>query len=239
MKLSQQFLDLLLPANCLLCEKPPSVLCENCLLRFENRSRSVHRGQLVGFALCEFDDEISLMLSAFKERGQFAIARLLVDELLGERQLEQLRALGAQALVSISSSKASFAKRGYSPAQIVASSLGRRLGLPTMGKALQLNRVTEDQASLTVDARATNLVGAMTCSTSVAGRRVILVDDIVTTGASVIEAARAVEASGGRVVGFFAIAETLLRNSAPNEASGTPGIQGQPSQRSGWASPLG
>ena len=193
------------------------MLCENCLRKFENRSRSVQRGHLSGYALCEFDDDLSLALSAFKERGQFAMARLLVDELLGQSQLERLRAFGAEALVSISSSKASFAKRGFSPAQIVASSLGRRLGLPTMGKALQLNRVTEDQASLTVDARATNLVGAMTCSNSVAGRQVLLVDDIVTTGASVIEAARAVEASGGRVVGFFAIAETLLRISAPNE----------------------
>ena len=217
MRLSQQILDLLLPADCLFCEKPPSVLCEVCLSKFKNRSRAVQRAGLSGLALCEFDAEVSLALSAFKERGQFAIARLLVDELVSDKQLSQLLCFEADTIVAIASSKASFAKRGFSPAQIVAATLGRRLGLPTLPNALALNRVTADQAALAVDGRATNLVGAMTCSTSVAGRRVLLVDDIVTTGASVTEAARAVDEVGGRVVGFFAIAETLLRNCTPIE----------------------
>jgi ComF family protein len=217
MRLSQQLLDLLLPANCLFCELPPCVLCDGCLSKFKNRSRAVQRAGLSGHALCEFDDEVSLALSAFKERGQFAIARLLVDELVTDKQLSQLLCFEADAIVAIASSKSSFAKRGFSPAQIVAATLGRRLGLPTLPNALTLNRVTADQAALAVEGRVTNLVGAMTCSTSVAGRRVLLVDDIVTTGASVTEAARAVQAGGGRVVGFFAIAETLLRNCTPIE----------------------
>jgi orotate phosphoribosyltransferase len=51
----------------------------------------------------------------------------------------------------------------------------------------------------------------MTAGPGVKGRRVILVDDVVTTGATLLEAARAVTSAGGEVVGFLTFSETLLK----------------------------
>ena len=47
------------------------------------------------------------------------------------------------------------------------------------------------------------------------GKRVLLVDDIVTTGSSLVEAARAIRAAGAQVVGFATLAETILKISPP------------------------
>lgn len=217
MSVFQELLDLLLPARCLYCNLPPKQICESCLAYFAGRNRAVVRGQLKGLSLVEFDRKVSAAISAFKEVGQFAIARLLVARLITEQSIATLQQLGATMVVALPSSKASFAKRGFTPAEVVADSLARGVGLPIFKHALWLCRHTEDQASLDVQGRAGNLVEAMQASELLSGRRVLLVDDIVTTGASLIEAARAVQAVGGEAVGFFTIAETILRN-APRDA---------------------
>lgn len=185
-------------------------------MKLIGRNRLVTRGQLHGLSLVEFDDEVSMAISAFKESGQFAIANLLVARLLTEQSQHILRGLEATLAVALPSSKVSFAKRGFTPAEIVAKAVCKRLDLPMFRQALWLDRVTADQASLDIQGRASNLVGAMKASELISGRRVLLVDDIVTTGASVIEAARAVREAGAEPVGFFTIAETILRNAPRN-----------------------
>lgn len=217
MSLLDSLLDLILPAKCILCERPPSVLCADCVIRFDNRVRRVSRNSVAGIALCEFDSEVSAVISAFKEHGQFAIVNLLVDRLLTETQIREIQGFQAEVLVPLPSSAKGFAKRGFSPADVVAKRLARALQLPVYSKALRLVRVAADQASLDLQARHTNLAGAMAASAAIAGKRVLLVDDIVTTGSSVAEAARAVELADGQVVGFFAFAETVLRMSAQIE----------------------
>ncbi|MES9535697.1 phosphoribosyltransferase family protein, partial [Actinomadura sp. NPDC000600] len=65
-----------------------------------------------------------------------------------------------------------------------------------------------DQAGLSAKERAANLKGAVEVRADVAGRRLVLVDDVVTTGASLAEAARALRAAGGEVTAAAAIAAT-------------------------------
>lgn len=73
-----------------------------------------------------------------------------------------------------------------------------------------------DQASLSGKDRRTNLIGSMAAaklgSNFAATAKVILVDDIVTTGASLTEAKRCLEEIGVQVLGFVTFAETLPRN---------------------------
>ncbi|WP_034518372.1 ComF family protein [Actinomadura rifamycini] len=77
--------------------------------------------------------------------------------------------------------------------------------------ALRLRRRVADQAGLTAARRAANLRGAIEVRAPVAGRRVVLVDDVVTTGASLSEAARALRAAGAEVVGAATVAMTPRR----------------------------
>lgn len=175
----------------------------------------MQRGSLLGFSLFEFDERSAKLMTEFKEKGQFAIAHALIDHLLIEQPRGLLLAIEAELLVAMPSSAKSFTKRGFVPAQVIANRVAKHLGLRTASKALWLTRRASDQAGLDQEARATNLVGAMAGSMSLRGKRVLLVDDIVTTGSSLIEAARAVTEVGASVVGFFTLAETILKIAPP------------------------
>ncbi len=98
---------------------------------------------------------------------------------------------------------------------ILARQLNRATGSSLRVKAaLRFERSVADQAALSVEQRSSNLVGSMVASAVVSGQRVILIDDVVTTGTTLIEAARAIAEAGGEVVGFLTFSETILKTRA-------------------------
>ncbi|NVI92385.1 phosphoribosyltransferase family protein, partial [Actinomadura sp. BRA 177] len=106
-------------------------------------------------------------------------------------------------------------RRGHDPLRGLVEVAVRRLradGVPvTMLDALRQRGRVADQAGLTAVQRAANLRGAVEVRADVAGRRVVLVDDVVTTGASLAEAARALRAAGSDLLGTATIAATPRR----------------------------
>ena len=80
--------------------------------------------------------------------------------------------------------------------------------LPTGGTGKQLVRIrkTRPQVELTPEQRAKNLVGAFRCEESLAGKRVLLVDDVFTTGATANECAKAMKEAGAAWVGVLVFA---------------------------------
>ena len=191
---------------------PPSVYCHGCLVRHSahsvTRSDShAPQNSLTGVALSILDENVSKAMSAFKEHNQFAVARAMVDALLPADY-----SVPIDVVVAAPSAKSNFAKRGFVPAELVAQRVARRWRLAHMRSAIWFVRSVADQAALSISDRQTNLAGSMTASSTLAGKSVLLVDDIVTTGATLLEAARTVSEAGGVVSGFVTLAETLRRH---------------------------
>ncbi len=132
----------------------------------------------------------------------------------------------ADALVAVPSSAAARRRRGREPvrelSRVAARELAREPGTsgPRALAVLRHQRGVADQAGLGASARAANLSGAVAVAPGlrgrVCGRRLLLVDDVVTSGATLVETARALSASGGHVVGALTVAATPRRRAGPD-----------------------
>ncbi|RXZ45882.1 ComF family protein, partial [Agromyces binzhouensis] len=95
--------------------------------------------------------------------------------------------------------------RGYDPVRTLVS----RAGFAPADVLRALDRV--DQAALGREARRANSDGSFAAPRTLAGRRFLLVDDIVTTGSTLADATRAIHAAGGSVDAISVLAQTRLR----------------------------
>ena len=218
MNLFDYLLDLLLPCRCVICRSTGLALCQNCAGQLTPSARAVTRFDLHGWASSDYGTSEKVLIKAFKEDGITALAPMLAR--LMKPAFQCLRdeiptQIDDVWLVPAPSSQANFRKRGYLPSLILARQLNRATGRAlTVKAALRFERSVADQSGLSVEQRSSNLVGSMVASASVSGRRVILIDDVVTTGATLIEAARAIAEAGGEVVGFLTFSETILKTHA-------------------------
>lgn len=114
---------------------------------------------------------------------------------------------GIEAVVPIPLARRRRRARGYNQAEVAAAEVARCLGVPVRAKWLRRTRETPPQASLTADARSRNLRGAFeVCLSDSVPRRVLIVDDVTTTGATFEEAARVFRAAGVEQVYALALA---------------------------------
>jgi predicted amidophosphoribosyltransferase len=112
-------------------------------------------------------------------------------------------------LVTVPSSRAAFRERGFTPVALLLSHAGLRTE-----RALTARRQAADQAGLSAASRAANRVGWLAARGWVAGEPVLLVDDILTTGATLLEASRALREAGAVVLGAAVLARTPRRHPA-------------------------
>ncbi|MBE3087737.1 MAG: ComF family protein [Chloroflexi bacterium] len=123
---------------------------------------------------------------------------------------EEWRERGLQSqpfdlVTAVPLSKASLSRRGYNQAALLARTLARELGLPYR-ESLRKVRRTAAQARLGREQRLTNQRGAFTVSAPLAGERVLLIDDVMTTGATARECATTLMTGGAGEVWVYTLA---------------------------------
>jgi ComF family protein len=214
----EELLDLLLPCRCVRCGVVGSTLCQGCVPSVSNRA--VERFGIRGWSVTDYGPVEKSLIESFKESGVTALAANLARVMLAGLQAlddEQRTAIAGAVLVPTPSSKANYRRRGYLPTMVLAKAIQRQanLGLSVVA-GLAFVRDVSDQASLKSEQRMENLSGSMVAKSSIAGQRVILIDDVVTTGATLVEAHRAVTAAGGEVLGFLTFSETIRKTPAKN-----------------------
>lgn len=216
----QELAGLVLPAECGGCGRARTVLCPRCRTALcETAPFRVHPlphppGLPAVHAAAMYADEVRAVLLAHKERGALALARPLGAALAGAVRAgmresgvgwgegEGARPPGDVLLVPVPSAPAAVRARGHDPARRIALAAAgelRRAGVPARVVAvLRQRRAVADQSGLDARRRWDNLGGALAVAPGGArllcGGPVVLVDDLVTTGASLAEAARAVRA---------------------------------------------
>jgi len=142
-------------------------------------------------------------LHALKFHGRRALAAPLGD-LLVARCGDA--AAAADALVPVPLAGARERERGFNQAALLAERAAPALGRPVRAGWLTRARATAPQSELGAAARRANVRGAFRAAPGVAGRHVAVVDDVMTTGATAAECARALRAAGARAVGVLVVA---------------------------------
>lgn len=155
-------------------------------------------------------------LIGWKEEGRFGLTSPLAH-LLAAAVGELVEPGRAILIVPVPTSRRSKRARGADVVDELARAsarLLRRTGADVrVGQALTYTRATDDQAGLDAEQRESNLRGAfrLRSVSALAGREVIVVDDILTTGATVTEAVRVLSDAGHRPVGIAVVAATPRR----------------------------
>lgn len=205
----REALALLLASTCPGCDRVGTLLCESCRRRLDPVPlRTTTPGGMDVHAALEYEGVAARCIRRLKEDGATMLARPLggtLSVLLSEH-------VPAGALVvPVPTSRAAYRRRGYR----VPDLLIRRAGYGAE-RMLRPVRRTSDQRGLGRDQRARNVAGSLRAVGHGRGLSVVIVDDVVTTGATLDEAARALRAAGFRPVCAVALAATPGRRDAPD-----------------------
>jgi ComF family protein len=212
--------DLLLGASCHGCEQAWWGLCPSCRDELGSRQPFVTAPvpRLDGFPLTvtssAYDQLLRRMINAHKERQALILTRILSERLALSVQalLRQQQCAAAIVLVPIPSAVRTVRQRGFDATGAMARIAARRLRVrypATCRSVLAQARPVADQAGLGARARQQNLAGAFRLRRPIKTGTVVIVDDLVTTGSSLTEAARVLRAAGISVLGAATVAATV------------------------------
>ena len=201
-------LQFIAPPACLRCGAPfaadhgADVACGACLADAPDYDQA--RAAVV------YDDASHRLVVAFKHSDRTDLAPLFAHWIA--RAGADLLTSDA-VLVPTPLHRARLFARRYNQSALIAQALARITGLPVDLDALRRVRPTPPQQSLSADARRRNVAGAFAASPEaqdrVRGRRYILVDDVLTTGATLSACARALKAAGAAGVDAVVVARVV------------------------------
>lgn len=211
--------------SCALCANPSQTdfcaACDSDLPRIGAACRwcgiPFESGELCGhcltdppaFARCiaplRYEAPISHLLGAFKYQSNFSYGRILSGLLIERLRREPLQ---IDALAPVPLHWRRRWQRGFNQAELIADDVSRALGVPMQSRWLRRARASAPQQSLDADARRKNLRDAFRCDIAVRGRRIAVIDDVVTTGATANAIAHTALAAGAASVEVWCLART-------------------------------
>lgn len=241
-RLILKFLELLFPTRCISCGASGALFCEDCLARLAPLDKEfcivcdkpavggfTHAGCATKYtperALAGFwyKEPAPRLVQALKFKGLYPLATLLA-ELLVEELKERGTVFGEEAvLVPVPLSFWRKGARGFNQSELLARALGERLDLPVEVSVLRKVRDIEPLAQKGVgrEERSKRVRGAFAVPKGkeglILGKDVLLVDDVLTSGATAREATKVLKKSGARQVWVLSFAKSRLWQGKPDQ----------------------
>jgi len=222
--LGRSLVSFFFPPKCVSCGTPGEWLCRKCLsyLPYNHYQECLICGKpaIGGFthphcesrynperflAPFEYKDPLRKAVKRAKYAGSFAVLSTLADQVSLWFEYSEITFLPGAILVPVPLHRLRYWERGYNQSLLLARQLARRFDLPVGEKFLQRVRYTRSQTRLDADERKKNVRGAFAAAPVVRGEDLVLVDDVATTGATLLEAARTLKRAGARTVWCLAL----------------------------------
>lgn len=200
MQIVESFGQLLFPIRCYGCGAIGISICSLCRTEWSPHLYSLSVGRMPVHSSILYSPIASKIVLAAKENGLRGADTLIVESIMNVLVRTQLD-IAHVCLVPIPSSALARRRRGRSFIVDIVNRVSLELSVP-MSNSLELTRKVRDQSGLHAKARAVNMEGAFALKVGAYPRgNLILVDDVVTTGATLREAARALTSQGLHVLG--------------------------------------
>ena len=215
-------LDLVFPPHCASCKRGGHILCPTCLAQLQPAMppRCAHcYGGLNADGTCSACRYYPLRMNGLRAFGHYeGTLRACIHALKydGVTRLAQplghllartyhTHSLQADLLVPVPLHSERQQQRGYNHASLLAEACSRELGIPVKEELVMRQRATAAQVGLGQQKRRQNVAGAFRCTSAslsrqLAGRRVLLIDDVCTTGATIEACAAPLLAAGARSI---------------------------------------
>jgi len=150
---------------------------------------------------------VDRLVQAFKYQGRLALAEWCAIAILTLRA--RRNAAPPQRLIALPLSAARQRERGYNQAAEIARQLAAQTRAPLVTRGVRRIRATQPQTALPWPERARNVRDAFACDIDLSGLDVVVVDDVMTTGATLAEFARTLKSAGAARVENWVVARTL------------------------------
>ncbi|MGB7541968.1 MAG: ComF family protein [Burkholderiales bacterium] len=188
-----------LPAHCPRCAMPSpgGSVCGECLRRPPAFDRTT--------ALWRYEFPCDRLVQSLKYHARLALAGFFAGT-LASKPLPRV-----DLIVPMPLHPRRLAARGFNQAVEIARLLSRLVAIPTESRRVWRVKDTMPQTDLPYEERAKNVRGAFACGPDLSGRTVAIVDDVMTTGATLNELARILKRAGAARVENWVIARTVPR----------------------------
>lgn len=218
------FADLIYPPRCVSCRTPllgfrQNLLCDNCyagLARIDENScrfcgsiigkyakrrnecdvcRNQKRHYTRVIAAVEYNDIAQHIIHAYKFYNQKNLAPLMAKEILS-RLYQEYSKVNFDYIIPVPLHKKKLLKRGYNQSTLLARYISDNLKITFSDDILLRTRNTSPQSLLDSRKRETNIIDAFTATRELAGKKILLIDDVLTTGCTASECAGSLRRAG-------------------------------------------
>lgn len=193
------FVDFIWPPKCLICsnglENEKRFICDECakgIILFPPR-----KGENQMFIVGSYENSMREAIHKFKYGGKIALRKyfsILINDCIEKNNvLEKI-----DIIIPVPLFPTKKRERGFNQSEILANQIGEKWGLPVLSKNLCRTKWTRPQSELNHIQRKKNIIGAFKLKDKnlIEGKRILLVDDIVTTGATVNECSKVLRRDG-------------------------------------------
>jgi len=187
--------ELLFPVRCFGCKALGIEICTTCRKFWNPHFYLQNIGNLTVYSAIRYTPVARSILLGAKENSYKLADQLIIDALLNCLKRLPSHILRDAVLMPIPGSKRSIRKRGRDFLCEITTELGKRSGLDVVS-GMNVNRTLLDQSGLSAIDRKRNIQGAFNFDGPDIKGEILLVDDLVTTGATLLEAKRALNAKG-------------------------------------------
>ena len=212
----QKLLELIFPRKCVLCQellkKDEENICPLCIRNLESFSSSRYKLKYITkwTALWHYENHVrqSIIRYKFSNRPSYGS---VYGTYLTEKILQE--GITFDMITSVPLSKKRMWKRGYDHTRIIAEQIAVLTAVP-YAATLVKSRHTKPQSLLrTAAERRANILGSYTALSreTIQGKNILLIDDVVTTGATVSECARVLLTMGAKTVSCAAVASAFKK----------------------------